>query len=139
MSDGILIGLGALVLAGLIYFARAQRTKTQRSEDARNQRIQRVADSYMVLRRDSSDKGLSALLRSGVSTLNDDAEIRESIGLIRARGEDHPLASKPKKLVAFDGADLKIMFDYMTDNHLTFGDINHLEAIERSGAAEQNN
>ena len=145
MDNAALISLVGIIIMGLIYFATIGYVKKKDTEDVERQavrqleayrgaRIEQVFNNYMGFRAGSKDKGLSALLKSGVSTLNDDGEIQEVIELILAHGESHPLASKPEKLTAFDGVNLKIMFDYMTVNNLTFNDINHIEAIERSGA-----
>lgn len=150
MDINIILGLAAIILPVLAYFAGVHRTEKRLSKDDqdlrirqtnvdRDLRIQRVLDGYMDLRRGNHDSGLSALQRAGVSMLHNDGEIRELIDRIVARGERHPLSSKPVKLAVLERADLKIMFDYMTKNGLSFRNKNFLEAIEESGARERNN
>src|SRR5207245_1026954 len=88
----ILIGLAGLILSALTYFAGVQRTQKRYKEDIRAKRIDTVTASYLKLSQGfkRTDTGLSALIKSGIWTLNDEAEIREVCQKIMDHGEESP-------------------------------------------------
>lgn len=123
MTDEAWLGLGALLVAALVYWAARrndnaleartiqrdqelearviEREETRRESDAREARIDRVVTSYqnlMLLERAGSNT--DTLKRSGVAELRDEAELWEAVRRIRNHGSD-PLSDIR---VPFDGS-----------------------------------
>lgn len=75
--DGLIIGFGGLVLSVLTYFAGVIRTERRYARTDRAVRITRVLDAYLDAAHSGRVNGFPGLLRAGVATLKNDAEIRE--------------------------------------------------------------
>lgn len=118
MSNEIIIGIGVLILSALTYFAGVSRTKKQLSMQDSEERIRRVLDKYMELRRMSKTSGLDGLQKAGIATLESNAEVTELVKRIVAHGEHDPLG--PDHATIFSGVDLPRFFRYAAQNRVNF-------------------
>lgn len=107
MTSQLLVGLGGLVLSVLTYFAGAQRAKRRYDSQARDRRIQYVADLYVKNSQASIRSGPHGLHKAGILTLRDDSECREACERIAGHGERHPLKPYCEQL---KGVDLHELF-----------------------------
>ncbi len=103
----IIVGIGGLILAVLTYFAGVYRTEKQYKSQEKGKRIEDVVNRYMEFRRTNKTAGLDGLQKSGIATLNSDAEIREVVDLIIKYGENDPLQ---RSALPMDKVDLKVFF-----------------------------
>lgn len=113
----LVLGVGALVLPVLTYFAGVERGRRYRQEDQRQraalerrQRIDRVVEAYLALAlaHPPLDTGERALVKAGVHDLRDDAEIDEALSKIADRTGRHPLGRRAPDI---ERAGLKAYFD----------------------------
>jgi hypothetical protein len=134
MTDQVLIGLAGLMLSVLTYFAGQWRAEMRHARDNRGERIQRVVDAYMGLRRSRppETKGPDGLHRAGIATLKSNAEVQEVIDFIVAQGEDHPLGEEHE--ADFRGVDLLKLFKYAVDHRTNFLRVQMQDLIRDSGA-----
>lgn len=95
MPIQILLGIAAVVLPVLTYFAGVQRTERRYEHGDRQARINHVAAEYLNLSQGfkRTDTGLSALIKAGIWTLKNDREIREVVGKIMDHGEESPFGA----------------------------------------------
>ena len=107
MENELIIGIGGLILAVLTYFAGVYRTEKRYRRQEKSKRIETVVNRYMEFRRANKTAGLDGLQKSGVATLNSDAEIREVAQLIISYGENDPLQ---RSALPMDEVDLKVFF-----------------------------
>lgn len=103
----IIVGIGGLILAVLTYFAGVYRTEKQYKSQEKGKRIEDVVNRYMEFRRTNKTAGLDGLQKSGIATLNSDAEISEVADLIIKYGENDPLQ---RSALPMDKVDLKVFF-----------------------------
>ncbi len=80
--DGLIIGFGGLVLLILTYFAGVLRTERRYARSDSEGRITKVLDVYLAAARVGRINGFPGLLQAGVTTLKNDAEIRELLNRI---------------------------------------------------------
>ena len=130
-TDQLIIALGGLILSVLTYFAGVIRTEKRYSKQDKSNRINEVLNKYMEFRKISRTAGWDGLLKSGVATLNSDAEIRAVADKIAAHGEKDPLARHHYDL---NNVNLKILFDYAVKNNVNFHRTSIEEVIAQSGA-----
>lgn len=98
----IALGLAAIILPILTYFAGVQRTKHRFQQDDTEERINRTVDEYQKIFQPRKDSGLPALIEAGVLLLNSDSEIRETCSRLEARNGDSPLTPYIDELVGVD-------------------------------------
>jgi hypothetical protein len=134
MNNEILIGIGGLLLSALTYFAGVIRTKRQLSDRGREERINRVLDAYMSLRRMSRTSGLDGLQQAGAATLQSHAEVVEVGNRIVSHGEAHPLGRE--HATVFAGVNLLRFFQYAAQNRINLFSVPVERVINDSGARE---
>jgi len=117
MKNEIVIGIGALLLAVLTYFAGVYRTERRYKKQAKEKRIENVINRYMEFRKANETAGLDGLQRAGVGTLKNDKEIREVVDTIMKYGETDPLQ---RPALEMDGIDLKVFFEEAAKKKLNF-------------------
>lgn len=147
MTEEVLIALGALVVAGLSYFAGVHRTKKQfddsarearvsREDAAREARINRVVKAYVKLAQASKTNGPDGLLKAGAASLATDHEVRTACARIAEHGLQSPLAAIARQL---NGADLVVLFQLAAERRHNFfsGDLDKLIADAKARANEK--
>lgn len=132
MKEEILIGLGAIILSGLTYFAGVKRTEKKYLQTERQSRIQSVLEKYLQFLRTNTTGGLDGLQKSGIATLASNDEILELIDLIVKHGKGHPFGSYSEMLKS---EDLKALFDYSVRNDVNFFRTPLEEIIEKYKSA----
>lgn len=130
MSEGMLIGIGGLVLSVLTYFAGVWRTEKRLSKEDRQKRIRAVFDRYMDFRKSNYTGGLDGLQKAGAATLCSHDEIEEMMRLVTNHGESHPLGQG--KLHLFKGVDLKKFFDCAAKQRVDFHRTSPEQVIKES-------
>ncbi len=128
----ILIGVGAIVVAALIYFASEEKRKRERQADLDRieaaekenerrrldseieERVQRVVDNYRDLALSLKSSNLDGLLRAGVLSLENSSEVEEVCRRIEQQGltPGIPSAYKPE----LEAADLMHFFQLLQEN-----------------------
>jgi hypothetical protein len=128
MTPEILIGLAALVVSALIYFAgvqrgirqaRAQQTHEEKLERERNERqlASKVADEYVALVRNSRDAGPHAMVTLGLHGLKSDTLIRQAIHEMEVRTGRNPWGGEEQHV---HGLDLVEFFRLAAENQVNF-------------------
>jgi hypothetical protein len=102
VPDQIVIALGALVISGLSYFAGVYRTRKNLDRTEREARIGRVVAAYLSLVQNARTGQHDGLMKAGVATLHNDAEIRSALEKIGKHGLKSPIASEATKLEDVD-------------------------------------
>jgi len=100
--DQIVIGIGGIIVAVLIYFAGVQRGKAQRSLDACEARINRVVDNFASLDPVHRGLDLAEFIRAGAADLRDNPEVVEAARRIVNRGAHHPIPARIRKQIPED-------------------------------------
>lgn len=88
MDNGLIVGLGGVIIAVLSYFAGVARTEQRHKSDDRNSRITGVVDKYVALAQAGRTNGFHGLLNAGVGNLKNDEEIRDALDGIRNHGQN---------------------------------------------------
>lgn len=125
--DAILLGIGALVLPVLTYFAGLQRgkrsTQSQRQHDAeleltrrREARIEGAVNRYVDLYHRNVSSAIHGLSNSGLGLLESDDEIRQAIERMHQTTRADPFGSLRKY---FDTIDLLVFFRFVSERHLS--------------------
>jgi hypothetical protein len=128
MTPEILIGLAALVVSVLVYFAgvqrgirqaRAQQTHEEKLERERNERqlASKVADEYVTLVRTSRDAGPHAMATLGLHGLKSDRLIRQAIHEMGVRTARNPWGDEEQHV---QGLDLVEFFRLAAENRVNF-------------------
>jgi hypothetical protein len=104
--EPIVIGLGAIVVAALLYWAQQDRRARERRASAREARIRPFVDGYC--RRFPGEAGLHNLVTAGVLSLKGDQEIREACERIRLASNKHPIPATYLDLMS--SVDLHVFF-----------------------------
>jgi hypothetical protein len=144
MIELFLVVLGAVlgsVVTWLLPNREAQELRKQLAETERRHaaqdretRILRVLDQYMQFRRSNYTGGYDGLLRSGVATLEANAEIEELLRRVVEHGEAHPLGSNHSTV--FAGVDLLRLFKYAAEKRINFL-TTPIEAVIRSSGSKE--
>lgn len=122
-KDGHIIGFGGLLLSVLTYFAGVIRTERRHARSDRKARIAKVLDTYLAAARTGRINGFPGLIRAGIATLENDAEIRSLMERIVQYGQKW--APRP----VFEGLDSHEFFKYAIDNHYDFNLAGSAEAL----------
>ncbi|MDF9392560.1 MULTISPECIES: hypothetical protein [Methylococcus] len=131
MSNELLLSIGGLFISVLTYFAGVQRTEAHHRMKDRGVRIDRVINVYLEFDTKHKASGLDGLLKSGIATLETDAEIREVGRSVRAHGKQNPLSLESGIL---DNVNLKKFFDYAARESVNFYITEVSDVVEKSGA-----
>ena len=113
----LVIGLAGILLSVFTFFVGVWITERRQKRQDSQERIQRILDSYMEMRRTGETAELDGLQKAGVATLHDDEEIRKLVTLIMQHGENDPLQRGSFEL---DGVDLKAFFGRAAEEHISF-------------------
>ena len=107
-TQELIIGIAALVLPVLTYFAGVYRTERRYSREQSETRISRVLGTYIDMSRSLTSKGFHALIKAGVSTLESNQEVRTLLTQITQHGENNPLGKHQELL---HEVDLHVFFE----------------------------
>jgi hypothetical protein len=130
MTNEILLALAAVILPVITYFAGVYRTEKRLNNQDSKDRIDAVLSKYLELRNTGKDSGWNGLKRAGAANLANDQEIREVADRIRNHGEKYPLNSN----IDLDSVDLKILFEGVVKNDLSFRNTPLEQLIEQTNA-----
>ena len=121
ISLEVLIALAGFVLAGLVYFATAQRNRMQANEMlGASERLAvrtRIIDQYASNLERRKDAGPHLLATLGLPQLRTDQEIREVIEEIRRRTGYDPWEGAGKFV---EGLDLQTFFEAAAEQRIDF-------------------
>ena len=131
MDVNILLGIAAIFLPVLTYFAGVKRTERRLSDENQNRRIQAVVNKYIKFRESGQTSGYDGFVKSGAATLASDTEIREAADQIMAHDHKDPLCRGAYNL---ENVDLKIYFDFVRSNKGIMTKMGPEEIVESSGA-----
>lgn len=121
--DGLIIGFGGLVLLILTYFAGVLRTERRYARSDSEGRITKVLDVYLAAARVGRINGFPGLLQAGVTTLKNDAEIRELLNRIAQHEQRWDL--RP----TLQGIDTHEFFMTAVERHYNFENSESAEAL----------
>src|SRR3989339_210895 len=88
-------------------------------EKQKENRIQKIVEEYCKLHNNHINKGVSALVKSGICLLKSNGEIKEVISRIEKRG-----ITKIRIYLKDLGEDMTLFFNYVAESNVSPNEIN---------------
>ncbi|OGS08243.1 MAG: hypothetical protein A2270_10455 [Elusimicrobia bacterium RIFOXYA12_FULL_51_18] len=114
VMDELTIGVAAIVVSALSYFAGVVRTKQQQASNDQDSRINKVLDKYVSASQAGRCNSYGGLVQAGIGLLKNDKEIRELLDRIVKHGESWD----PRSQLA--GIDTYQLFQKAKEKRLNF-------------------